>query len=338
MVELSDAEREELERLREAVGDVNLPEREPISPGFEPIDPMLAETLDGPFDAVDEDDWVAETKYDGTRVIAEKFDGEVRLYTRRGVDRAPDVPNVVEELLGLPDGTIIDGELTYLDPGGTSTFQPIHTGAETLEKHELTPTLFVFDLLFDGEDITDLPLIERKERLEAVVDGGELLTIAPYRLTDFGGYFREVTDAGEEGLIIKRRDSRYYPGVRSSQWLKVKRFTERDAVVLGYTSGEGTRAETFGSLVLSDGEQCIGRVGTGFTEEELASITDSFEPVEERPVPVEDAGADYTPVEPFVVQVRYQELTRDGKLRAPVFVRCRQDKPVDEVQSIGTTR
>lgn len=337
MVELSEADRAELERLREHVGDVDLPERSPIRGAFDPIDPMLAETLDSPFDAVDEADWFAETKYDGTRLIAQKFDGEVRLYTRRGVDRVDDVPEVVADLAALSDDLVVDGELAYLDPDGTSNFQPIHTSQETLARRELQPTLFLFDVLYDGEDVTGQPLVERKERLGQVTSEHDHVTVAPYRTSGFAEYFREVTDAGEEGLVIKRRDSRYYPGVRSEQWLKVKRFTERDAIVVGYTAGEGNRAETFGSLVITDGERCIGRVGSGFTEAELQELKESFQETDERPVSVDEAGMDYTPVEPFVVQIRYQELTPEGKLRAPVFARRRIEKPLDDVQPVGST-
>lgn len=337
MVDLSEEERDELERLRAAVGDdVDLPPRPAIPGEFAPIDPMLAETLDGPFDAVDEDECLAETKYDGTRLVVEKFDDEVRCYTRRAVDRADAIPEVVGAIDRLRSGLVLDGELTHLDPSGTSTFQPIHTASDELRRRELTPTLFVFDVLYEGEDVTGLPLEERKARLDdAAADAADdRLVVAPYRTDDFAGFFREVTDAGEEGLVIKRRESRYYPGVRSSQWLKVKRFTERDAVAVGYTEGRGAREDTFGSLVLTDGERCVGRVGTGFTEAELASLAESFEPVDERPVTEAEAGMVYRPVEPFVVQVRYQELTDDRKLRAPVFVRSRPDKPAEDVQPV----
>lgn len=339
MVELSESERAELDRLRELVGDADLPPRDPIEGRFGPIDPMLAETLEAPFDAVDEAEWFAETKYDGTRVVVEKFDDEVRLYTRRGVDRADAVPDVTDALADpdvLPNDRILDGEVTFVGPDGTSRFQPIHTDEATLRKHELAPTLFLFDVLYDGEDVTDRPLRERKDRLEAAVSGSgrDAVVVVPYRTADFADCFREVTDAGEEGLVLKRRESRYYPGVRSEQWLKVKRFTDRDAVVVGYTAGEGARADTFGSLVLTDGERCIGRVGSGFTDAELEELTGAFEPTDEHPVPEDAAGLPYTPVEPFVVQVRYQELTDDGKLRAPVFVRWRPDKPMEDVQPV----
>lgn len=335
MVELSDADRAELERLRETIGDFDLPDRPRIAGEFGPIDPMLAETLDAPFDGIDEADWIAETKYDGTRVIAEKFDGEVRLYTRRGVDRADDVPAVTADLSIAPDDVIVDGELTHLDPNGTSTFLPIHTAPETLEARELTPVLFCFDVLYVDEDLTRLRLLDRKERLDATVTETDHVAVAPFRTAAFGAFFRAVTDAGEEGLVIKRRDSQYYPGVRSAEWLKVKQFTERDAIVVGYTEGEGNRRGTFGSLVLTDGERCLGRVGSGFTEAELEALSDAFEETDERPVTEAAAGAPYTPVEPFVVQVRYQELTREGKLRAPVFVRIRPEKPLDDVQPVG---
>ncbi|MFB6137030.1 MAG: hypothetical protein ABEJ42_01640 [Halobacteriaceae archaeon] len=373
--ELGEAERAELARLREEIGSVDLPPREPIGGGFEAVDPMLAETLEGDLDALDESAWIAERKYDGTRLVCEAFGGEVRAYTRRGVDRADDVPAVRDAVADLAadreTGLVLDGELAYLDESGAVRFAPVHTDPETLAADGLAPRLFCFDLLYDGEDLTDRPLLERRERLGDALDpllassgapdaagtasgadahpgrvgaaeppgppgdeGAGPVVLAPYRTAGFAAFYDAVTEAGEEGIMVKRRDGRYYPGVRSEQWRTVKRFTDRDAVVVGYTEGEGNRADTFGSLVLTDGARCIGRVGTGFTEAELSTIAGAMEPVEEYPVPESAARRPYQPVEPFVVRVRYQTVTPDGRLRAPVFVRRRPEKPPDEVEPI----
>lgn len=334
MPELSDAEREELARLRERFGDVDLEGRTEITGEFGPIDPMLAERLEGPLAAVDEGDWFAEQKYDGTRLIVEKFDDSVRAYTRRGIDRYGDIPPVHADFASLPNDLVLDGELTYLTPSGTSTFRPIHTSEDELAAADLTPVYFVFDVLFDGEDLCDRPLHDRKECLESAVNEGDHLQITEDRRSDFPGFFEDLTDAGEEGIILKRRASHYYPGVRSEQWLKVKQFTERDAIVVGYTEGRGSRAETFGSLVLSDGEGYIGRVGTGFSEDELEELTARMTPTDERSISPEVVGEDYTPVEPFVVAVKYQEITDGGKLRSPVYLGLNTEKPMKDVRTV----
>lgn len=340
MPELTEDEQERLSELREKFGDVDVTGHRGVSGELGPIDPMLADVLHADFDTLDEAEWLAEVKYDGTRIVLQHFDGEVRAYTRKHVDRADNIPTIRDAAKSLPDGVILDGELTFVDPQGVSTFQPIHTGPAELARRELTPVFYVFDVLYhDGEDLTDRALVDRKDVLESIIQDAvpddDAISLAPYRTEDFAGFYREQTDAGEEGLIVKRRESQYYPGVRSEQWLKVKRFTERDAIVVGYTEGEGAREDTFGSLVLSDGERCIGRVGTGFTEDELAELADWMTETDDRPFTADEAGASYTPVEPFVVTVKYQELTADQKLRAPVYLGRKPEKPLADVQPVG---
>lgn len=335
MPELSEEEQAELERIREAFGDVSLEEQSAVTGEFTPINPMLADTLDKPLDSVSAEEWIAEPKYDGTRLLVERFEGETRAYSRRGVNRFEDIAAVHDDLEALPENVIIDGEYTFVTPKGGSSFHPIHTSAEKLRRKELTPVFYVFDILYDDADLTSEPLSERKTRLESVVEEGEHVLLTPYQSEGFANMYREQAEAGEEGLILKRVESQYYPGVRSEQWVKVKLFTERDAIVVGYTEGEGEREETFGSLVLSDGEKCIGRVGSGFTEDELDSFMEEFTPVDEQPFPESAVGMAYTPVEPFVITVKYQEITGDQKLRAPVFMHRNPEKPLEDVQLVS---
>ncbi|MFB6283401.1 MAG: hypothetical protein ABEK59_05635 [Halobacteria archaeon] len=218
-------------------------------------------------------------------------------------------------------------------------FHPIHVGEgrrQELDDEDVTPRLFVFDVLaVDGGWIVGESLEERKETLEETVDGTESIEVVDFRNGEFDCFFQEVVDSGGEGLMLKRLRSRYHPGVRSSEWLKVKKFSERDCVVVGYTEGEGSRSETFGALVLTDGENYVGRVGTGFDESERKRLIEEFEETGERSVSRDAVERSYTPVDPFVVEVRYQEVTDDGSLRAPVYVRSRFDKPVDDVVGVG---
>ena len=335
MADLSDEDRAELARLRERFDGVEVEPREPITGEFAPVEPMLATALDGSLSALREADWLAERKFDGTRLVVEKFDDEIRAYTRRGIDRYEKIPGVHPALDRLPNDLVLDGELTFLDADGTSQFVPLHTDAERIAARDLTPVYVAFDLLYDGEDRCGRSLLERRELLEDHIVDGDHLRRSRARKADFQEFFDDVTAAGEEGIMLKRRDSQYYPGVRSAQWRKVKQFTERDAIVVGYTEGDGSRAESFGALVLTDGERYVGRVGTGFSEAELRDLTARMRPVDERQVAAEQVGRAYTPVEPFVVTVTYQEVTDDGKLRAPVFQREHTEKPVSDVQPIA---
>lgn len=340
MPELTDRDEERFAELRERLEGVvrHEPDQEPdrldAAPG--PIDPMLATTFEGDLTDLESDRWVAERKFDGTRLVLEKFDGEVTVYTRRHVERSETVPKLCDVAsTTLPDGVVLDGEYTFLDENGDSQFVPIHSNDERLATGELTARYFVFDILgHDHEWCTRQPLEERKSILDDLLPTDAFLENVEVEEADIPGFYDDIVDRGEEGIILKRRESTYHVDTRSDNWRKVKATTEDDFTAVGYTPGEGKRAETFGALVLTDGQQYVGRVGSGFSEAELDSLIEQMEPVEERPVPVSAVGSEYTPIEPFVVQIEYLEISSDGKLRAPVFVRRRPEKPIDDVQPL----
>lgn len=336
--DLSDRDRERFEALRGRLDGVARVDPEPsrrvTSPG--PIDPMLATTFDGELDDLAEESWIVERKYDGTRISLQKFDGDVSLYTRRHVERSETLSELTAEAAAtLPDGLVIDGEYTFLDPSGASRFVPIHTADDKVEAEDLTARYFVFDVLAsDHTWCTREPLLKRRDRLRDVVPDGEWLEVAEYATGSFQNFYDDLVDRGEEGVIAKRRGSAYHRGSRSVHWKKVKAFTETDVLAVGYTPGEGRRADTFGALVMTDGDRYLGRVGSGFSDEDLQSLLSAMTPVETRPVPTDQVGMPYTPVEPFVIQVKYQEVTASHELRAPVFVRVRPDKPQGDVLPI----
>lgn len=336
--DLTESDEERFAELRERLEDVegaDEPDRTGMT-DFEPLDPMLAETFEGDLAELDADDWLAERKFDGTRILLEKFDGEVRLYTRRHIDRADAVPSVTEAAAAtLPNGLVLDGEVTFVDPAGASVFVPIHGGSETIEEHDLTPVYYVFDVLVaDTEWVVREALHERRSRLEDVVPDRGSIRLVEQWTADLQGYFDDLVAAGEEGVIVKRRDSPYHLNTRSTHWRKVKAFDERDVLAVGYTPGEGERADTFGALVLTDGEQYVGRVGSGFSEVELETLLAEFEAVEDRPVPPSEVGKPYTPIEPVVVTVKYQEVTENGEFRAPVFLAAKPGTPADRVSPL----
>lgn len=296
-------------------------------------DPMLAENFERDLSTATRGKWFAEVKYDGSRLLSYWKEGEVDLITRRGKNRTDNLPEIVEELQSLEEGIVLDGELTFVDSEGVSQFLPLHTGRERVREKGLEVRYFVFDILErHGEDLTEVELDKRKKILEQVLpEDTEHIKVAPYTDSGYEELYQKTLEKGQEGIMLKKTDSWYFPGSRSSVWRKVKSFKERDAVVVGYTEGEGSRSSTFGALVLSDGEKYIGKVGSGFSQEDLENITSMFERIEQRQFRIED---EFYPVEPFVVEVKYQEASDDGKLRSPVFLRIRQDKPISEVQTI----
>jgi bifunctional non-homologous end joining protein LigD len=208
-----------------------------------------------------------------------------------------------------------------------------------------TPLVYeVFDLLeLDGEPVVDLPLTERRERLEALV--------APSRFVQLSGVFDDgeaLLEAAREqrleGVMAKRAASRYLEGKRSRDWLKVKTHGRQEFVICGWTKGQGRREGRFGSLVLGvrRGKELawVGNCGTGFTERVIDELLSKLEPLrrETTPFPAEPKMAkvrkgDVVWVEPkLVCEVEFAEWTHDGHLRAPSFQGLRDDKPAEDVR------
>jgi bifunctional non-homologous end joining protein LigD len=299
---------------------------------------MLATTFEGTLEAVDEAASIAEPKDDGTRLLLEKFDGEVSLYTRRHVERSETLRELTEAATAtLPDGFIVDDEHTVFTPDGQSRLTPIHAGQPALVEKAVEGTYFVFDILgVDGEWCLRRSLQQGRALLEQAVSPETPIVLTESRESGFRAFFGELVDNGEEEIILKQQSSQYHIGTRTTHWQKVKAFTESDVQIVGYTPGDGRRAGTFGALMMMDAEGYVGRVGSGLTDAELESILEVMTPTTGRPVSPELVGKPYTPVEPFVVEVEYQAVTESGELRAPVFVRLRPDKPVEDVTEITT--
>lgn len=336
---LTEAEKEQFAAMRERLSDVDRedPDDDREPPTLGPLEPMLAQAFEGTLDQLDPDEWVAEPKYDGTRLLLQRFDGEVRAYSRRGVERSESVPNVIREAsTALPTGCVLDGEYAFVDDAGRTEFVPIHTNRERIVNRGLEGTYYVFDVLVhDGDWVTRSRLGERYDLLTELLTETEHVERTPVVETDFQSFYDEFVAVEEEGIMVKRRTSHYYPGIRSNHWRKVKAFTTADLLAVGYTPGEGSRAPTFGALVLSDGEQYRGRVGSGFTRADRERLLEAFEEVDDRPYLIADVGRSYTPIEPIVVTVRFQEITGHGDLRAPVFIAADPDRSPASVDALN---
>lgn len=315
---------------------------EPPTPhhqGYKEIDPMLATSYDGDLMSLSEDKWVGEIKYDGTRLILQKYGGHTRTWTRRGTERTKRFPQLIEEANKyLPEGTIIDGELTFVNEDGVSQFLPIHANPSTVEERGLEPRLMVFDVLYvDNESVMREPWKKRRRILEDIINDSrkDMMKLSPFNDTNFQEMFEQANITGREGLIMKNKESPYLEGSRSRHWKKVKAFNETDLIIVGYTKGEGQRSGLFGSLVMTDGEKYVGRVGTGFTNSDLKKMKKMFELRDEpKMIDKTDVPVEFQPIEPFVAEIKYQNLTNDNTLRMPVFNRIRRDKPMKDVQMI----
>jgi len=347
----------ELEELRDGNDRVQRTQAELVTLGagrraldVDTIDLTLAETAEAPFSSPD---WIFELKYDGYRVLAARQAGVAKLRSRNGHDLSANFPDLVRSLRRLPyDDIVLDGEMVVLDVAGKPDFQALQKRSKMRHRLDIgratveqPATLFVFDLLgFAGLDLRGLPLLERKRHLQALLPRAGALRFADHVTEHGSAFFDQVAALGLEGVLAKRADSKYV-GRRTPQWLKVVVEHHGDFVVCGYTRPKGSRTG-FGALHLGlyEDEALVyaGRVGTGFDDKQLRSLHAVLDPLRQDDCPCTgniSADAEHVWVRPeAVAEVRFKEVTRDGLLRAPVFVRMRDDKLARECIRDAATR
>lgn len=286
---------------------------------------MLATRRDQPFD---DERWWFEIKWDGYRAIVAAEGGSIRARSRRGLDLLGPFPEVAA--LELPDGVVVDGEIVAFDEQGRPSFSLLQrrTGfAGRATGARVGVNLVVFDVLFHGEDITDLPYEERRALLDRLELAAPIVVPEP---TPSAGtsLYAAVKEQGMEGIVAKRLGSRYTPGRRSDDWQKISVRHKLRAVVGGFMPGEGGRSSTFGSVLVGlyepKGLRWIAAVGSGFNESSLAAFHEALIQIERPTSPfineVVSPGGRPIWVEPaIVVNVEYKEWTLDDHLRAPVY-------------------
>jgi DNA ligase D-like protein (predicted ligase) len=299
-----------------------------------PVKPMLA-VSGRPFNSAE---WIFEPKIDGTRCLAEVSERGVRLYNRRLLDIAYRYPEIAASLAQGASGCMLDGEIAvFVDskPSFAKLAERDHQSERMRIEYlasALPASYVVFDILYAKErSIMDLPLWQRKRILREELQESETVTIADSFPEKGNDYFQAALKVGIEGVVAKRLGSAYQPGTRSPDWMKIKKSLKLDLVIGGYIPGKGGRTPYFGGLLLgayhSGQLHYVGRVGSGFTDKELEEIFAGFSPLDHSPF----CNAPPTPqvrwVKPIqVVQVSALEATPDGHLRAPVFLRMRDDK------------
>ena len=293
----------------------------------------------------------AEYKYDGSRFQFHKKGNRARMYSRRLEDVTAALPDVIEQLLGATDhDVIIDGEVIAIKDGKPMPFQSVlrrfrrrHDVAEATEAIELVPN--VFDILWlDGETLIDLPLMERRKKLESTITR----FIAPQVVSSdplvIEKTYTDALAAGHEGIMIKVPASPYLPGQRGKNWIKIKPEVDTlDLAVIGAEWGEGKRAHAFGSFLVAcqnDGKLIpLSRVATGFSDEQLAEVYELL-----KDTVIAKSGKEVT-FEPLLVfEVGYAELQAstnyDGgfALRFPRFIRIRDDKDLTDIETLESIR
>ncbi|TKD51965.1 DNA ligase D [Sphingomonas baiyangensis] len=303
--------------------------RSPFAGGAQPL--QLATLVDS---VPAGNGWLHEVKYDGYRALIETGDGDARIFTRSGLDWTDKFPGIAEAFAAIATPARIDSEIVALKDGRPdfSTLQDaISNGGEML--------CFAFDLLeADGEDVTGLPLVQRKERLRALLPASDArIQFAEHVVGAGEKLFEAMCAEGYEGIVAKRIDAPYRAG-RTKAWLKVKCTRRQEFVIVGWQPSKA-RGRPFASLLLAlhedGGLRYAGKVGTGFDADTQQAIAAKLERLARKTAPVEAPSAAVrgahwvTPR--LVAEVAFAEFTGEGVLRHASFVGVRSDKPANEV-------
>ena len=315
------------------------------------LSPMLAETAD----AVSTDPgWKYEPKLDGYRVLAFVDHDRVVLRSRRGLDYTGIFPGIAAELgRQLVSTMVLDGEIVAFGPDGRPSFDALQDRAQLKTEREIaageqaTPTAYCcFDLLhFAGVNLRPARYEARRRYLEQCLLPAPRVQLV-HAEDDAGALYKAALASGFEGIMAKRRDSPYLPGKRSPSWLKVKSTQSAEFVVGGYTRGKGAR-ETLGALLLGlpegrKGLRYVGHVGSGFDDATLDKVKRAVEPLRAAKHPFTEEpplNGPATWLEPkLVAEVKFVGWTEAGHLRAPVFLRLRDDVDPKAVKRSGNGR
>lgn len=303
-------------------------------PPFEPV--QLATLVDH---VPDGGDWIHETKYDGYRALLSAGAEKARIFTRTGLDWSDKFPGLISAAAALDcDSALIDGEIVVLDDKGHPDFSALQDAISNGDPEAL---FFAFDILkLDGEDLKDLPNIDRKERLRPIIPGTGAIHFAEHVVGSGEPLLRAMCDAGLEGIISKRAAASYQ-GKRSKAWLKVKCTKRQEFVIIGWTQSSA-RLRALGALLVATRDRgsdlrYAGKVGTGFAAETLDKLRAELEPLATETPPVDvprSARRNAQWVRPeLVAEIAYGELTAGGILRHASFIGMRRDKPASKVEA-----
>lgn len=297
------------------------------------ISPMLCTLVK---DVPKDDNYLYEIKWDGYRIISYVESGKVRLNSRSGLDYTNKYPLIAKALKNLKHDVVIDGEVVVFNEQGDPDFNAL----QNYNGHNTPIQYCVFDLLFmDGKNLMYIPLIERRELLELLVEKHDLLFYSE-SFEDGAQLYQETLDKDLEGIVAKRKDSEYVPGQRGSAWLKIPTRKRQEFVIGGWAESEKGRA--FRSLlfgVYEDGKLTwIGRSGGGFKDREMPGILKQLKTLETSKSPfhnkvLDTKGAIVHWVKPkLVANFEFATWTKTGRIRKPAtFLGLRADKNPKEV-------
>ncbi len=309
------------------------------------IPPMLATLVDKPFD---EQGWLYEVKWDGYRAIAYLHNGKARILSRNNKSFDDKFYPIHAALEKINLNIVLDGEIIVANNSGISNFGNLQNWRSEADGYL---QYYIFDILwYDGYLLTGLPLTERKKMLAEILKPTDQVVISQAFENNYNEFYEAAKSNGLEGIMAKKADSKYIPGDRSKDWLKIKINKRHEVVIGGYTKNEGTR-KGFSSLLVGvfkgKAFQYIGKVGTGFSETLQASLLQKFKPLVIKRCPFETEpdvnkpsrfrpnppNARVTWLKPkLVCEVSFAEITSDGVMRHPSFEGLREDKSPKDVK------
>lgn len=311
-----------------------------------PIDtmPMLATLVDKPFD---DEGWSYEIKWDGYRALAFVNRTEVELKSRNNKSFNDKFYPVHKALKSLKAEVILDGEIVVMKADGASDFGGLQNWRSEADGSLI---YYVFDILWlKGKDLTQLPLHQRRAILKANLPDNNIIRLSETFDASGTEFYNAALKMGLEGIMAKKNDSLYYPGLRTKEWLKIKANKRQEVVIGGFTRNDDTK-KPFSSLLVGVFENkklvYTGKIGTGFNIKAQKEMMAQFEPLiidkvpftEEpdinkpsrfRPNPPHATATWLKPV--LICEVSYTEMTSDGVMRHPSFEGMRIDKKAADV-------
>ena len=308
------------------------------------VKPMLATLIDKPFD---DPGWIYEVKWDGYRALAIVKNNKVDLLSRNAISFNEKFYPIYQALQKCKNNVILDGEIVVTDEKGMADFSRLQ-GWRSEDDGELI--YYVFDILsLQEKNLITLPLTERRNKLRKILPKSGNIRFSENFKSTGTGFYKLAQKMDLEGIVAKKSDSLYHPGIRSKDWLKIKTKQRQEVIIGGYTKNEGS-GRAFSSLLVGVYEknklQYTGKIGTGFTEKLQKELLTLFKPniINKCPfsiTPQINKPSRFRPDPPkanaiwlnpkLICEVSFREMTNDGVMRHPSFEGLREDKKPSEV-------
>jgi bifunctional non-homologous end joining protein LigD len=308
------------------------------------LTPMLATLVDKPFD---KKGWVYEVKWDGYRALAFMNNGKVELKSRNDKSFNEKFYPIYNSIKDWNINAIVDGEIVVISESGVSSFGNLQNWRSEADGELI---YYIFDIIWlNGKDLTNLTLLERREILKQVMPKDKNIRLSELFKESGTDFYMAAKQNGLEGIIAKREDSSYYPGLRTDNWLKIKANKRQEMVIGGYTINDGT-SKPFSALlvgVFEKGELIYtGKIGTGFSIKAQEEMMKLFKPLITKTIPFAEEPDVNKPTRfrakpphavavwlkpQLVCEVSFAEMTSDGVMRHPSFEGMRIDKKATDV-------